>query len=85
MGARQQSPGANVAPRIAFFNLIRLRDSTAFSVLGPAVLKLLPAGVEAMEISETDGRPRAPKGGRFDALLATSTLMALVPPQGQDG
>jgi thiamine biosynthesis lipoprotein len=44
--------------------------STALSVLGPEGLKLLPAGVESMLITQTNGESQLYKSPHFDALLA---------------
>ena len=44
--------------------------STALSVLGPEGLKLLPAGVDSMLITETNGESQLYKSPHFDALLA---------------
>jgi thiamine biosynthesis lipoprotein len=44
--------------------------STALSVLGPEGLKLLPAGVECMLITETNHTAQVYKSPHFDALLA---------------
>jgi thiamine biosynthesis lipoprotein len=43
--------------------------STALSVLGPDGLKLLPSGVEAMLITESDHGPHVHKSPHFDSLL----------------